>query len=261
MKSGYDPTRRNRNLGTPRAGHGHDNRHVIPQSWHESRVYWEKLQEPVIVQREVFSRLVTFFVEPPREGCAHACTVDDVIAVLKMLPPGHRLLVTTFVFRQPTRKQSLLSSCWGRWAYFAELGAYSGTAIYLDAQDPNEPLVWDISQDPLGHQEIERLKTDGHRVVRHRRHYEINANLHSNRNTQLYRTLPHEIGHNVDYITDREVGIDHWLRPVADRERFAHRYADDFRREATRRGLLPFPRQLNRRRLAKDGLRPAWFGA
>ena len=29
-RRGYDPTRRNRNIGTAKAGHGQDNRLVIP---------------------------------------------------------------------------------------------------------------------------------------------------------------------------------------------------------------------------------------
>lgn len=260
MRSGYDPTRRNRNLGTSRAGHGSDNKHVIPQSWHESRVYWEKLRDPIIVERLLYSSPITFFVEPPREDCAHACTVDDVMAVLKLLPREHQLLVKTFVFRQPTRKQELLNSCWGRWVYFVELGKYKGVAVYLDAQNPNKPLLWDKAQDPLGHEELERLRTDGHQVTRHKRHWEIGTSLETNRNTQLYRTLPHEIGHNVHFVADRDAGIDHWARPVAEREQFAHRYADEFRQQTIRLHLLPFPRQLNHHRLAGDGLRPSWFG-
>ncbi|MEM1180077.1 MAG: hypothetical protein AAGM22_17175 [Acidobacteriota bacterium] len=148
MKSGIDPTRRNRNIGTERAGHGADNRHGIPQSWHDNRVYWEKLSDPVLVERRLQSRPVTFFIEPTRPDCVHACTVDDVMRVLQLLPPENQLCVTTFVFRQPTRRQSQLRPVWGRWSYFAKLGRYRGPAIYLDAQAPDRSIRWEKSLDP-----------------------------------------------------------------------------------------------------------------
>ncbi|MDJ0797430.1 MAG: hypothetical protein QNJ51_11470 [Calothrix sp. MO_167.B12] len=46
--------------------------------------------------------------------------------------------------------------------------------------------------------ELERLREDGHRTATDKRHYLISSTLDSIRNTQLYRTLHHEIGHYVD---------------------------------------------------------------
>ncbi len=261
MRAGYNPTRRNRNLGTARQGHGQDNRLVIPESWHEDRVFWEKLRDPIVVRREIYSTTLTFLVEPPREDCVHACTVDDVVDILLLLPRTDRLRVKLFILRQPTRKQEILRSCWGRVAYNAEIGPFQGVAIFLEAQNPNEPVIWPKSLDPFGQRDLERLALNGHQIRRTKRHYEIHMTTDSIRDTQLYRTLPHEVGHYVQYSADLEQGVDHWSRPHLDRERFAHRYADTFSERARREKLIPFPRQINYGRLASDGLRPSWFGA
>lgn len=42
------------------------------------------------------------------------------------------------------------------------------------------------------------MAADGHHVVRDRRCWNIRPNVASIRNTQLYRTVLHEIGHFVD---------------------------------------------------------------
>jgi len=37
VRAGRNPTRRNRNTGTAKQGHGQDNRHRLPRAWADSR--------------------------------------------------------------------------------------------------------------------------------------------------------------------------------------------------------------------------------
>ncbi len=43
QRPGWNATRRNRNIGTARQGHGQDNRMVIPSNWQDLRRYWKRL--------------------------------------------------------------------------------------------------------------------------------------------------------------------------------------------------------------------------
>jgi hypothetical protein len=75
------------------------------------------------------------------------------------------------------------------------------------------------------------------------------------RNTQLYRTLPHEIGHWTDFL-ERVRRDDNTDRPVREREQSAHRYADAVRGRLTRNGDIPFHQIIDRASLLADQLDP-----
>ena len=80
MKAGRNPTRRNRNIGTPARGHGKDNRLVIPFRMRpEFRLFFENLQNYSVVLREAHGQQFRFLVERTRVGYRHHCTVDDVM--------------------------------------------------------------------------------------------------------------------------------------------------------------------------------------
>ena len=274
-RPGFDATRRSRNIGTEKQGHGQDNRMVIPSRWSDDRVYYEVLRNPVPVVRRAAGNRVTFLVEPTIKGFVHACTLDDVCHVLAHLPADHWREIDLIILRQPTRKQNRLNPVWGRLIYYANVGRYEGPAIFLDAQDPDEPIRWTRSLDREGEQELARLEGDGHEVHRDRRHYLISRSLRSIRTTQLYRTLIHEVGHEVDWqrsvvwpFLDRE-GAEveeeraqetYGARPSVEKEAFAHRYADETRRELETTGIIPFERQVSEAGLREDNLRPEWFG-
>jgi hypothetical protein len=101
---------------------------------------------------------------------------------------------------------------------------------------------WRKSLSPEDIQELDRLVRDGHQVISERRYYAIYTNLESIRATQLYRTLPHEIGHYVDYLNSvKDTGDNDlfWSKPSKDKEAFAHRYATEFwEREKVSGGLM-----------------------
>jgi len=127
MRPGWNPGRRNRHAGTGAHGHGADNRLVIPE-W-DGRVFYERLASPVVVERRIHDRSLTFLVEPPRPGWFHPCSVGDVCHLLAHLRPEDVATVTVVVMRQPTRKQRVLSRVWGRAAFWWKTAGVEGAAL------------------------------------------------------------------------------------------------------------------------------------
>lgn len=270
-RPGYNPNRRNRNIGTENSGFGQDNRLVIPWAWADERIYYDRLVDPVQLQINVRSVSFHVIVEPTLKGFVHACTIDDISQLLQMLPVRHIEDIEVIVLRQPKRKERILAPCWGRLVYWTDICGHSGPTIYLEAQNPSKPLKWTKSLPPDYADELDRLRQDGHRIETDKRNHVIHQTIESIRNTQLYRTLPHEIGHYVDYLTKVEdpggddaskwsrLNEKYHSRPSQEKESFAHRYADEFRENAASSNMLPFKRLFDTKQLAKLGLKPSWF--
>lgn len=266
-----DARRRNRNIGTPLSGRGKDNRNVIPERWTDLSPYWQTLQSPVVVQREVHGNPVSFVVEPVRSGSAHACTVDDVCEVFRLLPKHHVRYISLVVMRQPTRRQETLAPVWGRLGYWSEICGLEGPGIYLEARSAPSSDKWPKSLTPDQQRELSRLAEDGHVIEKGKRGYVIHSTFESIRNTQIYRSVPHEVGHYVDYLTfDAGKGIEHggqefWdlygAKPGKDKEDFAHRYADEFRELMKSTGNFPFRQLRDPSRIKLAGLEPVWFAS
>lgn len=264
-----DARRRNRNIGTPLAGRGKDNRNVIPDRWSDLSSYWENLQSPVVVRRDIEGNSISFIVEPPRAGSAHACTVDDICEVLRLLPKHHARYISLVVLRQPTRRQETLNPVWGRLGYWSEICGIEGPGIYLEARPAPTDETWPLSLTPDQQRELARLKNDGHAVEKKKRGYEIHSTYESIRNTQLFRTVAHEVGHYVDYLTfDAGNSIEHgsaefWdlygAKPGKDKEDFAHRYADEFQSLMKSTGNFPFRQLRDPSAITLAGLKPKWF--
>jgi hypothetical protein len=167
---GYNPTRRNRNIGTARSGHGQNNRLTIPETAHGEHVYWERIDRAQEVTRVISSRVLKFFVQPTRADCVHICTVDDITRLMSHVPFGDWAGLDAIVLRQPRRKEQTLASVWGRLSYAADLvnqagrGLYSGPAIIIEAVNPTEPIKFGKSLTTQGRAELERLKSDGHKI-------------------------------------------------------------------------------------------------
>jgi hypothetical protein len=257
MRPGYNPIRRNRNIGTAKQGHGQNNRLTIPERWN-GRAWTEELQPHTKIVRTVADRLLTFYVEENHGGCAHACTIADICHLLAQIPAEDWEGISNFVLRQPTLKQRTLSPVWGRLRYSADLGRPGdkpsdyGPALMLEACRFDHPIKWGLHLDPDDLAEIERLRADGHAVERTKRNYLITPTAESTRATQLYRTLLHEIGHWVDYLEKvkrpDDAGQGNWddlreryfARPADEREAFAHAYADRLRAKLLAAGIIPF---------------------
>lgn len=247
-----DPTRRNRNIGTSRSGHGNNNQLVIrmPDRYGFTR-YYESLKSYKVTTRTINQSTIHFIVEKTRASSCHACTVDDLAHLLHHVPPTDLEGIELIVLRQPKRKEEILEPVWGRIAYCAEIDEYLGPAIFLEARDLSKPTRWSKSLNPDGEAELARLRCDGHQVITTRRHNVLTSTIESVRSTQLYRTLLHEVGHYVD-LHRNSAAFDRKVH--REKEVFAHRYADELRRKLYKRGVVPFPRILSEKSIEKDGL-------
>jgi hypothetical protein len=261
-RSGWNATRRNRNIGTSKSGYGQDNRMKIPSSWADSRAFYEKLDNPIAIKRIVGESEVTILIEPTNTGFLHACTPDDIVHVLNLLPQEHTASIDLIIMRQPKRKELIMNPVWGRLQYWTEIQQYTGVAIHLEAQLIERVIQWPKSLTHEDIHELERLSQDGHRVSSDRRHHKIHTNLAAIRNTQLYRTLPHEVGHYIDYIESSQNDVDdnlYFSKSINDKEAFAHRYANEFWDRATKLGSIPFQQVINEDKLVTEGLELNWF--
>lgn len=259
MKSARDATRRNRNIGTAKRGHGQNNKLVIPTRYYpDLTVYFENLRNYKSVARDFDGHPITFLVEETRPGSYHACTVDDITHILHFVPASDLIGIKLIVLRQPKRKEEILDCAWGRWAPHVVIDDYRGSAIFLEAADIAKPMRWEKSLAPDRQSELERLQGDGHSITATKRHHVITLSLDSIRSTQLYRTLLHEIGHNVDYTRNSD---EFDRKPSSEKESFAHKYADRLRAELEKRKVIPFERILSARRLEQDKLRLSDFEA
>ena len=263
-----DARRRNRNIGTPKSGHGQDNRMVVPEPSADARRYWERLDDPIVVERTVHGKRVPFVVEAPRPPYFHPCTVDDLVQLAGLVPSEDFAGIAFVALRQPTRKQALISLVWGRLIYRAEFAGLSGPALILEAQQTPGTLLWRKSLQPWVAAEIERLRSDGHEVSSDARYFHVLSRPEALRATQLFRTVPHEVGHYVDFRrrvigpssseTEFNRNLDlYWARPAREREEFADRFGREFR--ASQGARLPFPRIFAVESIERDGLEPSWF--
>jgi hypothetical protein len=257
MLATFNPTRRNRNIGTAKQGHGKDNRLVIPELAASSRTWNESLGKHRIVRKNLNGREIVFIIEETSGGCVHACSVDDILHILSRIPESHWLGMNTFVLRQSTRKQRLLAPAWGHMFYSAELGLPGrnaiavGSAIFLEAVNIQENISWSTSLDPDDRAELERLRSDGHRIEQVGRKHVFSMTKEAVRATQLYRTLLHEIGHWFDWLEKVEgptskggdlgqLSDKYFQRPQNEREAYAHRYAEGMRLQLELLGVIPF---------------------
>ncbi len=83
--------------------------------------------------------------------------------------------------------------------YFATIGKHEGTAIILEAQELGRLLKWSKRLTVEDRAEFDRLVADGHLFVEGKRHYQTELVETAVRNTVLYRTLLHELGHLAHY--------------------------------------------------------------
>lgn len=217
----------------------------------------DRIGEYTIERQRVAGIDMTFIVENPLAGCLHPCTISDVAAVLELVPVSDWAGIGTVVFRQPTRKQVILTPAWGRLRYAGEISTArkrlvaTGPMILLDAIEADSVIDWSAGLALDDQVELDRLRADGHVVERVGNRYRIHVAPDSARRTQLFRTLLHEIGHWFDWLEKVEAPamrgedfgtlVEHYFaRPQAEREAFAHRYADSMGNALTNAGLIPF---------------------
>ncbi|MEZ4448704.1 MAG: hypothetical protein R3B09_04425 [Nannocystaceae bacterium] len=273
-RPGWNPTRRNRDLGTAKAGRGQENRMVIPAP--AGPVYWEQLSAMTITTRVVHGRAFPLVIEPTGAGELYPCTVDDVAHALGLLPAADVFGddargIAGVVLRRPTRKQRALLPVWGRFLYALDVGPISGMAIVLEAQPVPLRLRRPRRADVEDQRELDRLREEADTVAEGRRHVELEFSHRALRSVVLERTLLHEVGHHVHYLeeVERPVAADgddldqRWQRfrgrPQREREDFAHRYAAAWGARLRADGAIPFAPRFDRDAWERDGLDPHDF--
>ena len=250
----FNPTRRNRNIGTAKQGHGQNNKYCIPQSSTTSKSFYELLGRYEKTEATINGHQFLFVVEQTRPGSQHACSVGDLKSILEHIPSTDYEELKLIVFRQPKRKEEALSPTWGRLIYSYEFEGEYHPAIILEAVDYTKKLKWPKALSIEEQQELERLRTDGHTFSEDGRHFTADLETAIVRQTQLYRTLLHEIGHYVHYLeaverpATEDEDFEHWQRrhdsyfriPQRDKEAFAHRYAESLRKQLIEQQVIPF---------------------
>jgi hypothetical protein len=250
-----NPTRRNRNIGTAKQGRGKNNKLTIPQPCGVLKSFYERLVNYRKEKININGHDFIFILEQTRTNSAHACSVADIETKVKHIPRRDYGDLKFIVLRQPKRKEEMLSPVWGRLIYSYEFEDEYAPAIILDAVDLTQKLKWPVKLSLEGQKELQRLQDDGHLFESNGKNHIAPLELNVVRNTQLYRTLLHEFGHYVHYLefVERPVSENEadWQKrddaffkiPKAEKEQYAHNYADQLRTELTKNNIIPFERK------------------
>lgn len=228
----------------------------IPESWQDKygnySVFFERLEVAEEHETTIGDPVLTILYEEPREGFSYGCTPLDVVKVLKEVVNDVPSLPDIIAFRQPTRKQLQQQPVWGRFLYFAEFGKCNGTAIVLESQELGAILKWPKRMSVEDRSEFDRLVADGFQFEETKRHYQAKIVEEAVRNTKLYRTLLHELGHlahyyqdvlsdrtalDEDYDTARKL---YFSKPSSEREAFAHSFSKNLGLSLRSSGRIPF---------------------
>lgn len=235
----HNPTRRNKNIGTKNQGYGQSNKLTIPSPYGNLKSFYEQLTTYQKEIRTINGHEFIFIVEETRKNSVHSCSPDDIGNIIRQIPVKDYGELKLIILRQPKRKEEILSPVWGRLIYSYEFEDDYLPAIILDAVDIEKKLIWSKKMTLEDQKEFERLKADGHPFQETKRDFIVGIHPEFARNTQLYRTLPHEFGHYVHYLEtverpgnkndddEKEKRMDlYFSLPKSEKERYAHTYAE-----------------------------------
>ncbi|HCA08199.1 hypothetical protein [Chryseobacterium sp.] len=250
----YNPTRRNRNIGTENQGYGQNNKLTISSPYGDLKSFYEKLSNYRKEIRLINDHEFIFVVEETREHSLHSCSVNDIEKIIEQISPEDYGDLKFIILRQPKRKEEILSQVWGRLIYSYEFENEYFPAVILDAIDTEKKILWTKKQTVENQKEFERLKTDGHTFIETKRNFIAELKPEFTRNTQLYRTIPHEFGHYVHYLEvverpgnddedyeEKEKRMDFYFSiPKSEKEKHAHKYAEKVKNRLTAENKIPF---------------------
>lgn len=250
----YNPIRRNRNIGTENQGFGRNNQLVISSPYGDLKSFYERLINYKKESRLINGHEFIFVVEETRENSIHSCSINDITKIIECIPSKDYGDLKLIILRQPKRKEEILSPVWGRLIYSYEFENDYFPAVILDAIDTEKKLFWPKKQTIEDQKEFERLKADGHLFIETKRNFIAEFKPEFVRNTQLYRTLPHEFGHYVHYLEvvekpgndeedydEKEKRMDlYFSLPKSEKETFAHKYADTLKAKLINENIIPF---------------------
>ena len=252
----WNPARRNRNIGTPKQGYGQNNKLTIPNPCVASKSFYETLGKYEKVEKLINGHTFIFVIESTRPSCKHACSIGDIETIIENVPVTDYGKLRLIVLRQPKRNEEIISPVWGRLIYSYEFEGDYYPAIIIEAVDYNKKFSFAKSQSPDDNMEFERLKRDGHIFLENKKKFTSIFRIENVRNTQLYRTLPHEFGHYLHYLEvveradedgkdseEWESRWDNYLKiPKSVKERYAHKYAANLLEKLGAANLVPFDR-------------------
>ena len=240
----HNPIRRNKNIGTAKQGHSKDNKMHIPHHAETGRYFYEQLGEYKKYVREINGIQFTFVVEKTRKDSRHACTVSELVQVIEKIPVKEYGSLRLILLRQPKRKEEMLAPVWGRCVYEYVFEGVTQPVIMLEAVNYTKKLKWSTRLSPLDQKELARLRKDGHNLIQEKNFFVAEYNEEAVRQTQLYRTFPHEFGHYVHYRTlveepvknnsaQSETALKKSFFSMSEnkKEAFAHKYADTLTQE------------------------------
>ncbi len=117
MRPGFNPSRRNRNIGTEKQGHGQNNQFADrgPAGGN-----WVVL----VAARELHSGSQGM---RRWQDCVHGRTVADTVRVLNLIPSQDYARLAAMIPRQ-AKTEEILLPLWGRMGYWAGGGVGSGAA-------------------------------------------------------------------------------------------------------------------------------------
>ena len=261
FKRMYNPIRRNKNIGTKKQGHGQNNELTIPKPAVTLKTFYERLGNYEKEIRIINGHEFLFVTEQTRQTSQHACTINDVEKMISFIPNKDYGDLKLIILRQPKRKEETLSPVWGRLIYSFEFEGDYLPAIIIEAIDYSMSFKWRKKLSPNAQLELKRLREDGYEIVEDKRYFTAEYKIENVRQTQLYRTLPHEFGHYVHYlefverpgIEDEEFkewekrNNNYFKLSKADKEKFAHTYADKLRKKLIDKENIPFDKIENKK--------------
>ncbi len=256
-RPGWNPNKRNRNIGTTKQGHSRDNELTIPQPTDTLRSFYERFDGAQTSTFSLHGREIPVISENLKEGFYYSCTPADVEHILNHLPAEDLAEFGMVIFRQPKKKERILSPVWGRLIYSVEFKNDYYPAIILEALPDTGEYSFPKKQTPEDKKEFELLQADGLNFKLQKREYLAEINPEIARSIQLYRTLLHEVGHYVHYLATVErpgkedEEYEEWEQrdsfyfniAATEKENYANNYATRAKKMLIEKGIIPFAKK------------------
>jgi len=222
MFSNRNPVKRNRNIGTKKAGYKKQSEFRIP--FQNNMPFYENIEKQDCCQKVVNGKVYYFIIEKLKPDYTYTCSVDEICEVLSHCPVDDLEGLGLIILRQPKKKEEIFSLCWGRLIYKFEYNGKLQPAIILEAINLSKDTVIKKSEMSLFFKkELQILQTEGHEIIDENHNIIIKRNFQAARNTQLFRTLPHEIGHYVFCKSGNRINN------YEEKESYANGYAEKIR--------------------------------
>ncbi|MDP4119674.1 MAG: hypothetical protein Q8876_01270 [Bacillota bacterium] len=223
MPSHRSPERRNRNIGTKMSGYKKQSRFRI--AYQNQKPFYANIKIQGHCQKTVNGKIYNFIVEKLKPNYTYTCNIDEICEVLSHCPDNEIEGLNLIILRQPKQKEEILNPCWGRFIYNFDYNGVLQPAIILEAINLNKEIKIKKSElSPSFQKELQFLQLEGNEITFDKRQITIKMTFQSAKNTQLYRTLLHEIGHYV-YYKNGYVANDYEVK-----ETYANNYAKRIRK-------------------------------